>query len=165
MSCWYCNEEIENLHMKIPYASCCCFLRPISLSSLQVCLKRSSETGGNDNLGWSDLQMYFKVIKSGTNRKLVYDFLLAVYSNYSNRYVLCRKVQYWVHSVLSRIGYWRHHRRHPAAWCLTTSLRRWYPAAGQHQARERLCCEATVSTLHRWCFTMVRCTTAAAQLG
>ena len=26
--------------------------------------------------------MYFKVIKSGTNRKLVYDFLLVVYSNF-----------------------------------------------------------------------------------
>jgi len=26
--------------------------------------------------------MYFKVIKSGTNRKLVYDFLLEVYSNF-----------------------------------------------------------------------------------
>jgi len=25
--------------------------------------------------------MYFKVIKSGNNRKLVYDFLLVVYSN------------------------------------------------------------------------------------
>jgi len=36
---------------------------------------------GNDNLGWNDLQMYFKVIKSGTNQKLVYDFLLLVYSN------------------------------------------------------------------------------------
>ena len=37
---------------------------------------------GNDNLGWNDLQMYFKVIKNGTNRKLVYDFLLVVYSNF-----------------------------------------------------------------------------------
>jgi len=36
----------------------------------------------NDNLGWNDLQMYFKVIKSGTNLKLVYDFLLVVYSNF-----------------------------------------------------------------------------------
>ena len=36
----------------------------------------------NDNLGWNDLQLYFKVIKSGTNRKLVYDFLLVVYSNF-----------------------------------------------------------------------------------
>jgi len=27
--------------------------------------------------------MYFKVIKSGTNRKLVYDFLLVVYSNFA----------------------------------------------------------------------------------
>jgi len=26
--------------------------------------------------------MYFKVTKSGTNRKLVYDFLLVVYSNF-----------------------------------------------------------------------------------
>ena len=31
--------------------------------------------------GWNDLQMYLKVIKSGTNRKLVYDFLLVLYSN------------------------------------------------------------------------------------
>ena len=37
---------------------------------------------GNDNLGWNDLQMYSKVIKSGTNRKLVYDFLFVVYSNF-----------------------------------------------------------------------------------
>ena len=37
---------------------------------------------GNDNLDWNDLQMYFKVIKSGTTRKLVYDFLLVVYSNF-----------------------------------------------------------------------------------
>ena len=37
---------------------------------------------GNDNLGWNDLQMYFKVIKSGNNRKLVYDVLLVVYSNF-----------------------------------------------------------------------------------
>ena len=37
---------------------------------------------GNDNLGWNVLQMYFKIIKSDTNRKLVYDFLLVVYSNF-----------------------------------------------------------------------------------
>jgi len=39
---------------------------------------------GNDNLGWSDLQIYlvFKVSKSGTNRKLVYDFLLVLCSNF-----------------------------------------------------------------------------------
>jgi len=37
---------------------------------------------GNDNLGWSDLQMYFKVIKRGTSRKLLYYFLLVVYSNF-----------------------------------------------------------------------------------
>ena len=36
----------------------------------------------NDNLSCNDLQMYFKVIKSGTNQKLVYDFLLVVYSNF-----------------------------------------------------------------------------------
>ena len=39
----------------------------------------------NDNLGWNDLQMYFKVIKSGTNRKLVYDFLLVLCSNFCRR--------------------------------------------------------------------------------
>jgi len=37
---------------------------------------------GNDNLGWNGLQMYFKVIKSGTDRKLVYDFLLELCSNF-----------------------------------------------------------------------------------
>jgi len=37
---------------------------------------------GNDNLGWNDFQMYFKDIKSGTNRKLVYDFRLVFYSNF-----------------------------------------------------------------------------------
>jgi len=30
----------------------------------------------NDNRDWNDFQMSFKVIKSGANRKLVYDFLL-----------------------------------------------------------------------------------------
>jgi len=37
---------------------------------------------GNDNVDWKDLQMSYKVIISGTNRKLVYDFLLVVYSNF-----------------------------------------------------------------------------------
>jgi len=37
---------------------------------------------GNDNLDWNDLQMSFKVIKSDTNRKLVYELLLVVYSNF-----------------------------------------------------------------------------------
>ena len=44
--------------------------------------KDSSNGRGNENLGCNDLQMYFKVIKSGTNRKLVYAFLLVVYSNF-----------------------------------------------------------------------------------
>jgi len=38
--------------------------------------------GGNDNLDWNEPQMSFKVIKSGTNRKLVHDFLLSLYSNF-----------------------------------------------------------------------------------
>ena len=33
-------------------------------------------------IDWNHLQMYFKVIKSGTNRKIVYYFLLVVYSNF-----------------------------------------------------------------------------------
>jgi len=37
---------------------------------------------GNENLDWNEFQMFFKVIKSGTNRKLVVDFLLIVYSNF-----------------------------------------------------------------------------------
>ena len=43
--------------------------------------------------------MYFKVIKSGTNRKIVYDFLLAVYSNFcciTHRFweIWCETVQW-----------------------------------------------------------------------
>jgi len=54
---------------------------------------------GNDNLGWNNLQMYFKVIKSGTSRKLVYDFLLVVYSNFcriTHRFweIWCETVQW-----------------------------------------------------------------------
>ena len=37
---------------------------------------------GDDNIGWNDLQMSFKVIERGTNRKLVYELLLVVYSNF-----------------------------------------------------------------------------------
>ena len=37
---------------------------------------------GNVNLGWNDPHMYFMVIKSSTNRKLVYDFLLVLCSNF-----------------------------------------------------------------------------------
>ena len=48
---------------------------------------------------WNDLQMHFKVIKSGTNRKLVYDFLLVVYSNFyriTHRFweIWCETVQW-----------------------------------------------------------------------
>jgi len=54
---------------------------------------------GNDNLGWNDLQMYFKVIESGINRKLMYDFLLVVYSNFcriTHRFweIWCETVQW-----------------------------------------------------------------------
>jgi len=54
---------------------------------------------GNDNLRWNDLHMYFKVIKSGTNRKLVYDFLSVVYSNFcriTHRFweIWCETVQW-----------------------------------------------------------------------
>jgi len=43
--------------------------------------------------------MYFKVIKNGTNRKLVYDFLLVVYSNFgriTHRFweIWCETVQW-----------------------------------------------------------------------
>ena len=44
-------------------------------------MPRIANGRGNDNLRRYGLQMYFKVIKRGTNRKLVYDFLLVVYSN------------------------------------------------------------------------------------
>jgi len=32
-----CNDETENLHVKIRYTSFCCLLRLIPVSSLQVC--------------------------------------------------------------------------------------------------------------------------------
>jgi len=34
------------------------------------------------DVGGNDLQMSFEVIERGTNRKLVYELLLVVYSNY-----------------------------------------------------------------------------------
>ena len=41
------------------------------------------DTGrGNDNLDWNDLQVSFEVIKSVTNRKLVYDFPLVLCNNF-----------------------------------------------------------------------------------
>jgi len=59
---------------------------------------------GNDNLGWNDLQMYFKVIKSGTNRMLVYEFLLVVYSNFcriTHRFweIWCETVQWQLYHL------------------------------------------------------------------
>ena len=45
--------------------------------------------------GWNDLQLSFKVIKSGTNRKLVYDFLLVVYSTFHRFWeIWCETVQW-----------------------------------------------------------------------
>jgi len=35
--------------------------------------------------------MYFKVMKSGTNRRLVYDFLLVVYSNFAASHTVFEK--------------------------------------------------------------------------
>jgi len=54
---------------------------------------------GNDMLGWNDPQMYFKVIISYTYRKLLYDFLLVVYSNFcriTHRFwdIWCETVQW-----------------------------------------------------------------------
>jgi len=40
----------------------------------------------NSMYQWHDLHMSSKVIKSGTNRKLVYDFLLALCSNFRTVY-------------------------------------------------------------------------------
>ena len=54
------------------------------LRDAKACLLYSfrSSRHRNDNLDGSDLQMSFKVIKSGTNRKLVYDFLSVLCSNF-----------------------------------------------------------------------------------
>jgi len=43
----------------------------------------------NDNLGWNDLQMSFKVIERGTNWKLVHEFLLVLYSDLLTFAVSC----------------------------------------------------------------------------
>jgi len=41
------------------------------------------DTGrGNDNICWNDLQMSFKIIERGTSRKLIYELLLVLYSNF-----------------------------------------------------------------------------------
>ena len=52
---------------------------------------------GNENLCWNDLQMYCKVNKSGTNRKLMYDFLLVVYSNFCH--ITYRIWEIWCETV------------------------------------------------------------------
>ena len=70
---------------------------------------------GNDKLGWNDLQMDFKVIKSGTNRKLVHDFLLVIYSNFCRithrlREIWCETV-YWPWNIAKVIDIritWKH---------------------------------------------------------
>jgi len=53
---------------------------------------------GNDNLGWNDLQMYFKVIKSGTNRKLRFGGSLAdiVHSTNLLTYLLTARLLYQI---------------------------------------------------------------------
>ena len=61
---------------------------------------------------WNDLQMSFRVIKSGTNRKLVYDFLLVVYSHF------CRLREIW---CLMTLKYRQFHRQSyhlkAVVWC------------------------------------------------
>jgi len=37
---------------------------------------------GNGNLHWNDFQILDKVIESGNIRKIMYDFILVVYSNF-----------------------------------------------------------------------------------
>ena len=54
---------------------------------------------GNDNLGWMTFKCTSRVIKSGTNRKLVHDFLLVVCSNFcriTHRFweIWCETVQW-----------------------------------------------------------------------
>ena len=50
-----------------------------------------------DVRGGNDLQILFKFIKSGTNRKLVYDFLLVVYINFCS--VTHRSWEIWCETV------------------------------------------------------------------
>jgi len=45
-------------------------------------MRKPTKDGRNDNLDWNDLQMPIKVTERGTSRKLVYELLLAVYSNF-----------------------------------------------------------------------------------
>jgi len=71
---WFTWACVCRMHKKLSY----CW-ETVRRESMPRIAKMDVE---NDNLGWNDLQMYFKVIKSGTNRKLVCDFLLVVYSNF-----------------------------------------------------------------------------------
>ena len=82
---------VKFVYLFIVFCLCWSCQLPLSLQETQLLLgdratrkhtKDSWSGRGNDNLGWNDLQMYFKVIKNGTNRKLVYDFLLVVYRNF-----------------------------------------------------------------------------------
>jgi len=71
----------------------------------------------NDNLGWNDLQMDFKVIKSGTNRKRVYDFLLVVYRNYPYRTPFLRNLM-WNNPITLKYahGHWLSYHLTAVVW-------------------------------------------------
>ena len=80
-------------------------------------MPRIADRRGNDNLGWNDLQMYFKVIKSGTNRKLVYDFLIVVYSNFCRITPFLRNLMWNSPMSLKYAqGHWQSYHLKAVAW-------------------------------------------------
>jgi len=62
----------------------------------------------DDNLGRNNLQMYFKVIKSGSNRKLAYDFLLVLCRHFCH--IAHRLREIWCETVKMTLKYRQGHR-------------------------------------------------------
>jgi len=72
--------------------------RLISYLAISVSVDVSYIISAIVDLGaWNDLQISFRDIKSGTNRKLLYDFLLVVYSNFCR--TTHRSWQIWCKTV------------------------------------------------------------------
>ena len=108
--------------MKLQTRSSAIAGRPCDAIACQGLLKNWR---GSDKLGWNDLQMYFKVIKSGTNRKLVYDFLLAVYSNFCRITPILRNLMWNSPMTLKYAqGHWQSYHLKAVVWpCMEDSER------------------------------------------
>jgi len=93
---WYCKlrsvTSVTRLNKKLSY----CW-ETVRRESMPVIAEMDVEIIWQPKLKWPS--NYFKVIKSGNNRKLVYDFLLVVYSNFcriTHRFweIWCETVQW-----------------------------------------------------------------------